>query len=328
MGGLRPSTTAGGRVLGVLPTSETTIRRPSNGIGTRRTRGPLTVSGAQLRCISEIWGAAMSEQRYDFFGEIFQRYFRPAIGAYPQMGGALVERLFTLTRRRPGSIGPDPARRDGMGQSRDPERQDHFGTLRDHPTWTDVCRRVDRVAPGAVLPGHAARVVRSVRRSDRHRRTCVRARLSWWTVGSAVTSHRLIRWTPRCAGSSTSTWRCGWICPRSSRGSRGPICAKLQLLHASLALLAISAIWLKVFASSHYFLAAAFLAAAFFAGAFSQRLSWPVLLAAVFLASAFLAGVSPSEPPPARRAFTLASSWPAGPTRPRSRRAPSAAPRW
>jgi Glucose-6-phosphate dehydrogenase, NAD binding domain len=39
----------------------------------------------------------MSEQRYDFFGEIFERYFRLAIGAYPQMGGALVERLLTLT---------------------------------------------------------------------------------------------------------------------------------------------------------------------------------------------------------------------------------------
>ena len=39
----------------------------------------------------------MSEQRYDFFGEIFQRYFRLAIDAYPRMGGALVERLFTLT---------------------------------------------------------------------------------------------------------------------------------------------------------------------------------------------------------------------------------------
>jgi Glucose-6-phosphate dehydrogenase, NAD binding domain len=39
----------------------------------------------------------MSEQRYDFFGEIFQRYFRHAIGAYPQMGGALVERLLALT---------------------------------------------------------------------------------------------------------------------------------------------------------------------------------------------------------------------------------------
>lgn len=39
----------------------------------------------------------MSEQRYDFFGEIFQRYFGPAIDTYPQEGRALVERLFTLT---------------------------------------------------------------------------------------------------------------------------------------------------------------------------------------------------------------------------------------
>ncbi len=39
----------------------------------------------------------MSVQRYGFFGEILQRYFRPAIGAYPQMGGALVERLLALT---------------------------------------------------------------------------------------------------------------------------------------------------------------------------------------------------------------------------------------
>jgi len=39
----------------------------------------------------------MSEQRYDFFGEIFQRYFRPAIDAYPRMSEALVDRLFTLT---------------------------------------------------------------------------------------------------------------------------------------------------------------------------------------------------------------------------------------
>jgi hypothetical protein len=39
----------------------------------------------------------MSEQLYDFFGAIFQRYFRPAIDAYPRTGGALVESLFTLT---------------------------------------------------------------------------------------------------------------------------------------------------------------------------------------------------------------------------------------
>jgi len=39
----------------------------------------------------------MSEQLYDFFGEIFQRYFRPAIDVYPRNGGTLVERLFKLT---------------------------------------------------------------------------------------------------------------------------------------------------------------------------------------------------------------------------------------
>jgi hypothetical protein len=39
----------------------------------------------------------MSVQRYDFFLEIFQRFFGPAIGACPQSGGALVERLLTLT---------------------------------------------------------------------------------------------------------------------------------------------------------------------------------------------------------------------------------------
>ena len=39
----------------------------------------------------------MSEQPYDFFGEIFRRYFRTAIDAYPRMGGALVDKLLTLT---------------------------------------------------------------------------------------------------------------------------------------------------------------------------------------------------------------------------------------
>ncbi|BBZ44332.1 glucose-6-phosphate dehydrogenase [Mycobacterium parmense] len=39
----------------------------------------------------------MSEQLYDFFGEIFQRYFRPAIDAYPRTGGALVGRLLALS---------------------------------------------------------------------------------------------------------------------------------------------------------------------------------------------------------------------------------------
>ena len=39
----------------------------------------------------------MSEQLYDYFGAIFQRYFRPAIDTYPRMGRALIESLFTLT---------------------------------------------------------------------------------------------------------------------------------------------------------------------------------------------------------------------------------------
>ncbi|OJZ75267.1 glucose-6-phosphate dehydrogenase [Mycobacterium paraffinicum] len=39
----------------------------------------------------------MTEQLHDFFGEIFQRFFRLAIDAHPGRGGALVERLFTLS---------------------------------------------------------------------------------------------------------------------------------------------------------------------------------------------------------------------------------------
>jgi hypothetical protein len=39
----------------------------------------------------------MSEQLYDFFGDVFQRYFRPAMATYPRMGRALVGRLFALS---------------------------------------------------------------------------------------------------------------------------------------------------------------------------------------------------------------------------------------
>jgi Glucose-6-phosphate dehydrogenase, NAD binding domain len=39
----------------------------------------------------------MSEQLHDFFGELLQGYFGPTIDAYPRLGGALVERLLTLT---------------------------------------------------------------------------------------------------------------------------------------------------------------------------------------------------------------------------------------
>ncbi len=46
----------------------------------------------------------MSEQLHDYFGEIFQRYFRSAVDVYPQMGGALVERLLTLTDHVPDRL--------------------------------------------------------------------------------------------------------------------------------------------------------------------------------------------------------------------------------
>jgi len=113
----------------------------------------------------------MSEQLYDFFGEIFQRYFRPAIDAYPRVGGALVERLLTLTDDVPDRLAPTRRAAMAWGKAETPNAgiTSELFVITQH--GTDVCRRVERVAPGAVLPGHAARVVRSVRRSGRHRRT-------------------------------------------------------------------------------------------------------------------------------------------------------------
>ena len=46
----------------------------------------------------------MSEQLNDFFGEIFQRYFRPAVSVYPRTGGALVDRLLTLSDHVPDRL--------------------------------------------------------------------------------------------------------------------------------------------------------------------------------------------------------------------------------
>ncbi|MGO9510112.1 MAG: glucose-6-phosphate dehydrogenase [Mycobacterium sp.] len=46
----------------------------------------------------------MSEQLYDFFGEIFHRYFIPAIDAYPRMGRTLVGRLLALTDDVPDKL--------------------------------------------------------------------------------------------------------------------------------------------------------------------------------------------------------------------------------
>ena len=39
----------------------------------------------------------MNDHAHDFFGDIFQRYFRPAVDEYPGMGAALVHRLMTST---------------------------------------------------------------------------------------------------------------------------------------------------------------------------------------------------------------------------------------
>ncbi len=62
----------------------------------------------------------MSEQPYDFFSEIFQRYFRPAIDAYPRMGGALVERLLTLTDDVPDRLAQTRRAAMAWGQAETP----------------------------------------------------------------------------------------------------------------------------------------------------------------------------------------------------------------
>jgi hypothetical protein len=62
----------------------------------------------------------MSEQLYDFFGEIFQRYFRAAIDAYPRMGGALVERLFKLNDDTPDRLAPSRCAAMAWGRAETP----------------------------------------------------------------------------------------------------------------------------------------------------------------------------------------------------------------
>lgn len=39
----------------------------------------------------------MAQQRYDFFGDVFARYFSPAIDRYPSTAGTLVHRLLACT---------------------------------------------------------------------------------------------------------------------------------------------------------------------------------------------------------------------------------------
>lgn len=62
----------------------------------------------------------MSEQLYDFFGEIFQRYFRPAIDSYPRSGGALVERLLTLTDDVPDRLAQTRRAAEAWGNAESP----------------------------------------------------------------------------------------------------------------------------------------------------------------------------------------------------------------
>ncbi len=62
----------------------------------------------------------MSEQLYDFFGEIFQRYFRPAIDAYPRRGEALVQRLLTLTDDVPDRLAQTRRAAMAWGQAETP----------------------------------------------------------------------------------------------------------------------------------------------------------------------------------------------------------------
>ena len=62
----------------------------------------------------------MSEQLYDFFGEIFQRYFRPAIDSYPRSGGALVERLLTLTDDIPDRLAQTRRAAEAWGNAESP----------------------------------------------------------------------------------------------------------------------------------------------------------------------------------------------------------------
>lgn len=62
----------------------------------------------------------MSEQLYDFFGEIFRRYFIPAIDAYPRKGRALVERLLALTDDVPDRLAQSRCAAVAWGRAESP----------------------------------------------------------------------------------------------------------------------------------------------------------------------------------------------------------------
>ncbi|WP_205873206.1 glucose-6-phosphate dehydrogenase [Mycobacterium camsae] len=62
----------------------------------------------------------MSEQLYDFFGEIFRRYFIPAIDAYPRKGRALVEKLLALTDDVPDRLAQSRSAAAAWGRAEAP----------------------------------------------------------------------------------------------------------------------------------------------------------------------------------------------------------------
>ncbi|MDP7701723.1 glucose-6-phosphate dehydrogenase [Mycobacterium sp. TY815] len=62
----------------------------------------------------------MSEQLYDFFGEIFRRYFIPAIDTYPRKGRALVEKLLALTDDVPDRLAQSRSAAIAWGRAETP----------------------------------------------------------------------------------------------------------------------------------------------------------------------------------------------------------------
>ena len=62
----------------------------------------------------------MSEQLYDFFGEIFRRYFIPAIDAYPRMGRTLVGSLLSLTDDIPDKLSQTRCAATAWGKAENP----------------------------------------------------------------------------------------------------------------------------------------------------------------------------------------------------------------
>ena len=113
----------------------------------------------------------MSEQLYDFFGEIFQRYFRPAIGAYPRMGGVLGERLLMLTDDVPDRLAQTRRAAMAWGNAETPNARITSELFVITQQGLLYAAGLNESRRALSLPGHAARVVRSVRRSGRHRRT-------------------------------------------------------------------------------------------------------------------------------------------------------------